>query len=215
MLAAVGNPNLYRECFAYFMCGSPNETDVGSEPYRTPDVERAKALLKEAGYNGEKIVLMSPTNAELPVIYGAAQYLAQVLTNAGMNVETVVLDWASFVERRSKKVPVAEGGWNLFVTIEGGPDPATPVLNYWFNSKCGVSAQGWPCDEQLESMLEAYSLESDPAKRRRMVDEIQLRAYEYLPQILLGQFIQPIITRANVEGVLPASQAVYWNIRKT
>lgn len=215
MRAAVGNPNLYRECFAYFMCGSPNETDVGSEPYQEPDVERAKTLLKEAGYNGETLVLMTPTNAELPVIYAAAQYLSQVLTNAGVNVELVVLDWASFVARRSNKGPVEDGGWNLFVTIEGGPDTVNPITNYWFNSRCGVSAQGWPCDKELERLMDEYSLESDPDRRRELVEKIQIRAYEYLPQILLGQYIQPIITRDNVEGVLPAGQAVYWNIRKS
>jgi peptide/nickel transport system substrate-binding protein len=214
MRAAVGNPNLYRKCFAYFMCGSPNETDIGSEPYRAPEIERAKALLKEAGYNGETIVLMMPSQAELPVIFGAAQYLAQVLAEAGVKVETVVLDWASFVARRAKKDAPADGGWNLFVSIEGGPDPAIPVLNYWFNSTCGASAQGWPCDQKLEELSTAYSLERDPDKRRQLVDQIQTRAYEYLPQILLGQYLQPIITRANVEGVLSASQAVYWNIRK-
>jgi peptide/nickel transport system substrate-binding protein len=197
------------------MCGSPNETDVGSAPYRKPDVARAKQLLNEAGYKGEKLVIITPSQAELPVFFSCAQYLAQTLTQAGISNEIFVLDWASFVARRGKKESVADGGWNLFCSIEGGPDPAVPVLNYWFNSTCGASAQGWPCDKQLEDLSTAYSLERDPVKRRQIVDQIQMRAYEYLPQILLGQYIQPIITRANIEGVLPASQAVYWNIRKT
>jgi peptide/nickel transport system substrate-binding protein len=215
MRAAVGNPKLFSECHAYFMCGGPNETDIGADPYKTPDVEKAKALMKEAGYNGEKLVLMTPTNAELPVVYALAQYLEQVMKQAGMEVELVVMDWATFVTRRANKGPVAAGGWNLFVSIEGGPDPAIPVTNYWFNSRCGVSAQGWPCDEKLEELLNAYSLERDPDKRHALVEQIQTRAYEYLPQILLGQYLQPVITRKNVEGVLAASQAVYWNIRKT
>ncbi len=215
MRAAVGNPSLYEECHAYFMCGSPNELSVGAEPYMAPDVEKAKALLKEAGYNGEKIVVMTPTNAELPVIYAAAQYLSQVLTDAGIDNELVVLDWASFVQRRSNKGPVSEGGWNLFVSIEGGPDTVNPVMNYWFNSKCGASAQGWPCDEKLEELMVAYSLESDPAKRNELVEKLQIRAYEYLPQILLGQYLQPVITRADVDGVLSAGQAVYWNVKKS
>ena len=106
MRAAIGNPRLYRECYAYFMCGSPNETDVGSAPYRKPDVARAKQLLAEAGYKGEKLVIITPSQAELPVFFSCAQYLAQTLTQAGINNEIFVLDWASFVARRAKKEPV-------------------------------------------------------------------------------------------------------------
>ena len=45
-------------CFSFFTCGSPNGTQVGAEPYMKPNYEKAKQLLKEAGYNGEKIVLL-------------------------------------------------------------------------------------------------------------------------------------------------------------
>jgi len=215
MRAAVGNPKLYRKCFAYFMCGSPNETQIGSETYQNPNVEKAKALLKEAGYNGEEIVIITPSQAELPVFFSLATYLGQALNEAGIKARTEVLDWASFVARRANKGPVAQGGWNLFCSFQGGPDTSVPAQNYWFNSTCGASAQGWPCDEQLEKLTLAYSMERDPKKRRELVDQIQKRGFEYFPLILLGQFTQPIITRANVEGVLAASQAVYWNIRKT
>jgi peptide/nickel transport system substrate-binding protein len=215
MRAAVGNPSLYKKCFSFFMCGSPNETDIGSEPYRTPNVARAKELLKEAGYKGETLSIITPSQAELPVFFSLAQYLGQTLTNAGIPNKTEVLDWASFVARRSNKGPVAEGGWNLFCSFQGGPDTSVPAQNYWFNAAAGASAQGWPSDETLEKLTSEYSMQRDPQKRRALVDQIQKRGYEYLPLILLGQFLQPIITRKNVTGVLPASQAVYWNIRKT
>jgi peptide/nickel transport system substrate-binding protein len=149
------------------------------------------------------------------VFFSLAQYLGQTLSDAGIPVKTEVLDWASFVARRSNKGPVSEGGWNLFCSFQGGPDTAIPTQNYWFNAGCGASAQGWPCDETLDKLTSEYSMQRDPQKRRALVDEIQKRGYDYLPLILLGQFLQPIIVRKNVEGVLPASQAVYWNIRKT
>ena len=50
--AFTDDPAWWRECFAYFGCGTPNQSETGSEPYRKPDPERAKALLREAGYNG-------------------------------------------------------------------------------------------------------------------------------------------------------------------
>ena len=52
-------------CATYFICGGPNETDAGAEPFRKPDVAKAKQLLAEAGYKGEKVVVLcrptSPT----------------------------------------------------------------------------------------------------------------------------------------------------------
>ena len=43
-------------CATFFICGSPNETDAGAEPFRKPDVAKAKQLLAEGGYKGEKVV---------------------------------------------------------------------------------------------------------------------------------------------------------------
>src|SRR5436853_6214684 len=57
--AAFGDERWWRQCYSFFVCGSPNETEAGSEPYQKPDLARAKTLLQEAGYKGEKIVLIN------------------------------------------------------------------------------------------------------------------------------------------------------------
>jgi peptide/nickel transport system substrate-binding protein len=46
MSAAYGDPKLWHECYAYWVCGSPNGTEVGSEPYRKPNLELARQLVK-------------------------------------------------------------------------------------------------------------------------------------------------------------------------
>ena len=43
MSAAYGDPKLWHECYAYWVCGSPNGTEIGSEPYRKPDLESRSA----------------------------------------------------------------------------------------------------------------------------------------------------------------------------
>ena len=47
--ALVGDPELYKVCAAYFICGTPTETSVGTEPLETVDFEKAKELLAESG----------------------------------------------------------------------------------------------------------------------------------------------------------------------
>src|SRR5258708_1423701 len=39
------DPAWWRECWSFFVCDSPNETEAGSEPLRQPDIARATQLL--------------------------------------------------------------------------------------------------------------------------------------------------------------------------
>ena len=52
MQAAAGDGVKWRECHAFTVCGGPLSTEIGSEPYRTPNIARAKELLAAAGYKG-------------------------------------------------------------------------------------------------------------------------------------------------------------------
>ena len=52
MSAAYGDPKYWHECYAFWVCGSPNGTEVGSEPYRKPDLDLARKLVRESGYDG-------------------------------------------------------------------------------------------------------------------------------------------------------------------
>ncbi len=46
MNAAYGDPKFWRECYAFWVCGSPNGTEAGSDDYRHPDMDKARALLR-------------------------------------------------------------------------------------------------------------------------------------------------------------------------
>ena len=58
--AIAGDPENFRVCHTYLGCGGWLETEAGAESYKKPDLEKAKQLLAEAGYKGEKIVVMAP-----------------------------------------------------------------------------------------------------------------------------------------------------------
>jgi peptide/nickel transport system substrate-binding protein len=48
----------WRRCNAYYVCGTQYGTEIGTEDFG-PDRAKARALLAEAGYHGEKLVLLS------------------------------------------------------------------------------------------------------------------------------------------------------------
>jgi len=49
MPAVAGSDGRFSVCHSFSVCGSVYGTEVGAEPYRTPDVARARQLLREAG----------------------------------------------------------------------------------------------------------------------------------------------------------------------
>ena len=213
MRVVVGNPRLYeRFCGAFFQCGSSNDTAVGSEPFHQPNVERARELLREAGYNGERIVVMQPTDR--PQYNAATAVLIQSLRRAGVNVDVQAMDWSTLLSRRANRSPPDQGGYHLFITAHGGPDTAAPVSNTWFNTRCERANPGWACDMELDAMVAEWALERDPVARRPILERIHRRAWESLPYIPFGQYTQPIAVRSNVHGIVAAGMPVYWNIEK-
>ena len=126
MRACIGNPDYYQICGSQFTCGSLMENDAGLEWMAgAPNVERAKELLKEAGYDGRPVVLLQPT--DIPILSNAALVTAQLLRSAGIEVEVAASDWGGVVTRRAVKAPVEEGGWNIFHTWAGGNAQSNPI----------------------------------------------------------------------------------------
>jgi len=209
--AVVGDSSLYMKfCGSFFMCGSENESDAGS--VKQPDIAKAKALLAEAGYKGEPIVLLQPTDR--PQYLAATMVLAEKLRAAGVKVDMQAADWSTISIRRNRKDPPDKGGWNLFITGHGGTDATMPISNFWFGSGCEKANAGWACDPKLQEMIAAWGREPDRAKRKAMIAPMQERAYESVPYVTLGQFTQPVAFRKNITGVLVAGMPVYWNIEK-
>ena len=211
--AIVGDPELYEVCPAYFMCGSPLESEVGSEALMNQDFEMAKQLMAEAGYNGETIVLMDPT--DIPVLHNASLVTAELLRKIGVKVEVQAMDWSTLTSRRAETKSIADGGWNIFHTYSIGTDVASPVANIGMSGGCVERAWfGWPCDAKIEELRDAYAKEADPAKQKMIGEELQARAYEVVPYVSYGQWYQPVAYRANLDGVLNSPVPFFWNIAK-
>lgn len=199
-------------CPAYFFCGTPLESAAGAVGLREPDVERARALLREAGYNGETILFMDA--ADNPINHAATQTMAAAFRTAGMKVDTLSMDWASITQRRNRREPVDQGGWNLFVTVANVLDGQSPLTNLYLASPCEGGLTGWPCDQQLENLRRSWWEESDPTKRMEILHQVHARAYQVLPYINAGQFRTLAAYRANVVGLRPTIVPVFWDVSK-
>ena len=211
---ALGYPDKYRMkyCASLYTCSSPTETSAGAARYQKADLEKAKQLMKESGYKGEKVVVLYGTDQALSP---AAQVTIQQLKKIGVNVDVQSMDWASVASRRLKKEAPEAGGWSLFHTYGGYFDAGTPLTNPWLSASCGNSLPGWPCDEELDKLRSAWLKEVDPAKRKTLADQVQVRGFETVPYVAWGQYFPVHATHGlkNTDA-MKSGIPVMWNVEK-
>jgi peptide/nickel transport system substrate-binding protein len=214
MQAAVGNdPALYNECPSMYPCKTPLASDAGSRPLMEQDFNKAKQLLKEAGYNNEPIVVLHCTDDY--IITNQTLASAQNLRKAGFNLKMEAMNWSTLVGRRAIKKPASEGGWHIFQTWFNGPDFLNPVEHMAIGAACDKSWFGWPCDEQIEKLRTQFGLEADTAKQKEIAGAIQERAFEIVSYVPLGTIYQPVAYRADrLSGLIKCPVPLFWNVSK-
>ena len=171
-----------------------------------------KAMLKEAGYGGERVVLMHPTDQ---TFYDAmSSVVASSLRRVGINLDEQSLDWGTVVQRRTSKEPLDKGGWSIFPYGAPAADYGDPIFATALRGNGKDAWFGWPSDEKMEAMRNAWMDSNDDAARKRLDAEIQLRAFETVPFIPLGQYLPPSAWRSNLSGLLKGAVPVFWNVSK-
>lgn len=209
--AQIGNPKYYRVCQSMYMCGTPHETTAGI-PKR--DLAKARQLIKESGWNtSTPIVLLHVTDTNTIAPLGLVT--AQLLRDLGLTVDVQAMDFNTFATRRINQAPIGQGGWNIGHTTWTAPDVANPIVSVpLIGSGPPAAWWGWPKDDEIERMRAAYARESDPAKRQKLADEIQTRAYELVFYLPTGQFQNVSAVRNNISGVIIAPVMLLYNIEK-
>ncbi len=199
-------------CPAFFFCGTPLESSAGAVGLRQADIAKARALLAEAGYDGRKIVFMNA--ADSPINNAATLTMAEAFGRAGLTMDVPSSDWATVTQRRNRREPPEQGGWNFFVTVANVLDGQNPLTNLYLASPCEGGLTGWPCDEELEALRRSWWEERDEAKRQEILHRVHARAYQVLPYINAGQFRTLAAYRANVEGIRATTVPVFWGVEK-
>jgi peptide/nickel transport system substrate-binding protein len=211
--ATVGEPEYYKVSGAAFVGGTPYAFEAPNDILIKPNFEKAKALLKEAGYDGMPIVLLQSTT--LPVLTNVAPVTKSLLEQGGFKVDMQSMDWQTVVTRRTKREPANQGGWNIFHTFAPATDLMNPVSNPYMAANGDKAWFGWPTDPEMEKLRETFSKETDPAKAKELARAIQDRALETAQYGWIGQWYGPGAARANITGWLKAPAPVMWNIEKT
>ena len=206
------DPAMYRTGVGYFCPGTPMASNVGMEALTTPrDMSKVKAALAAAGYRNERVVLLAAT--DFPVLKAMADVTADMMTRAGLNVDYQATDWGSVVTRRAKKEGVEQGGWNAFCTAWAGTDHANPAGHLSLRTNGNAAWFGWPSDARIEGLRDDWFVADGVPAQAAICADIQRAAFENVPYIPMGQYLQPTAYRDSLTGVLNGF-ALFWNVRR-
>jgi peptide/nickel transport system substrate-binding protein len=201
---------MYRTPSGFFATGTPMATDAGLDILKGPrDYDRVKREIVAAGYKGEKVVLLVP--ADSVGLKAQGDIAADMLKQAGMNVDYLATDWGTLLSRRNKKDPVENGGWSAFVSTWAGPDWLNPAVHLSLRGT-GNSYPGWSVSERTEALRSAWFEAPDLAAQQEICRQIQQVSLEEVPFYPLGNYIQPTAHRTSITGVLNGF-STFWNVR--
>ncbi|KLK92457.1 peptide ABC transporter substrate-binding protein [Microvirga vignae] len=213
--AAAGSANYTRTVHSLFGVGTPYTNDENTGWFKKGgDPEKARQLFKEAGYAGEKVVMLDST--EYAVAHNANQIVAAELRKIGVNAELATTTWSELVTRRAKKEPVENGGWSIFVSSWSGANLGDPLGTPFFAANGDKAWYGWPKDDEYEAVRAKWVDTETLDERKALAREMQRRWWDFVGAIMLGNVVPPIAHRKTLTGLIGVPKAVVpmWNMRK-
>jgi peptide/nickel transport system substrate-binding protein len=188
----------------YGVWGLP-EKDLASLPgYGAPARDKAEArkLLAEAGFGPGRPLRVTMSTRAIPRYLDFASFVVDQLKQVGLEavleqVETGV--WHPKMTRRQ---------YELAANVTGiGPDD--PDANFFENYKCG-SPRNYSdyCNPEVDRLIEEQSQTMEPAKRLRLVHEIDKRLQLEVARAIMGWRLLYFLHWPHVKNLV-AHQSIY------
>ncbi|MBU0584648.1 MAG: ABC transporter substrate-binding protein [Alphaproteobacteria bacterium] len=168
------------------------------EPYAY-DPDKAKALLKEAGYNGEPVtfyVTEGGSGMLDPIAMGTA--IQADLKAVGMEVNIETYEWNTFLGKVNPglegKADMAEMAW-----MTNDPDtlPFLALRTEAMPDKGGFNS-GYYSNPKVDELLEAARRSTDQDERAKLYKEMQTVVQEDAPWVFVANWKQNAVTKASV-----------------
>jgi len=186
MTAVAGEDRtLWKDRVGVFSPGTPLATEAGIEVLTSKrDLPRVRQALLDAGYRGERVALMSPSN--YPDLNPLGLVGADVLKRVGMNVDLQEIEWGTLLQRRASRQPIDKGGWNIFVTTIAGTNNFDPASQLGIRGNGDHAWFGWPTAPKLEALREAWFAAPDLAAQKAVCAQLQMQFWQDVPYLPLG-----------------------------
>lgn len=178
-------PEYFNDKTGVFMPGTPMANDAGMEVFTSPrNLEKVRAEIKAAGYNGERVVILDP--ADYPTFHACALVTADVFKRVGLNVDLQAMDWGTMMQRRSSQEPVDKGGWSAAITGLSSAINRDPAGHLAIRGNGKAAWFGWPTSDKLEQLRQDWLDAPDLETQQRIARDLQLQVWHDVPFIPLG-----------------------------
>lgn len=214
--AQTNEPGFSRICGAVFGCDTQFATEKGAEALlkSEPNLDEAKRLLKESGYNGEEIRLLQVTDYYIMKTHPLVG--AKLLSDAGFNVKLIPADWQSSFSMRSTYEQAENRIYDMFFSNLYGSDTFNPLTHPLIRANGRLAYGGYPTDPETEALLEKFSLTLDQGERKQIAEELQARVLDHVTYIPLGSFASPTVASKKLGGLNVGPMAPYfWGMTKS
>jgi peptide/nickel transport system substrate-binding protein len=109
-----------------------------------------------------------------------------------------------------------KGGWDVFITWGSAYAFSDPIglLALAMNGK--KAWYGWPTDDAYEKLRMEWAGATDEAGRQAIGAKMAALGWDFVPEVILGQWVSPQAWRKNVSGFIPIPEIIpFWNVKKT
>lgn len=161
-----------------------------SDKYEQPNVEKAKALLAQAGVSNVSFTLLTGTSAANAQM---AQLVQNFLQPAGIDMKIEKVEFGTMLEQMENgNFQAGQLGWS------GRPDPDQNIYNFFITG--GSNNDANYSNPKVDELLKQARQETDEAKRKALYDQVMQILHEDVPYVYIYHSNNVFGLNANVTG---------------
>ena len=167
------------------------------------DREEARAIMQKLGYGPDKRLPVKISTRNLAVYRDPAAILIDQLKEVYIDGELETVETANWVPKLIRKD--FKVGLNVLGTAVDDPDV------YFYQNYVCSSARNYPgyCDKEFDKMVDQQSMEADPAKRKKIVQDADYKLQQDLARPVIYHLRAATCWQPEVKGLTMMSNSQY------
>lgn len=177
--------------------------DVSEMDLYQPNVEKAKALMEEAGYSESNRLSLKVAAGLMDEIRQAAVVVQQMLSEIYIDLEITNLESGEYVDIWGK-MSTPEAGFDLMIVHDGAGTDPNRSISFFFGTGASANVFGFS-NARVDELCELGISVSDEAVREEYYNEAQLICIEDCTKLCFANPMTYFVTSANLEGFTPST----------